>query len=360
VADRPFVTVGSGAAPVLKVESILADQTSAWYLANLIHARWGDDTTWDSPTVIVRHQLLSPAEQAAVAALEPGDELRTGGMAASPGQPATVEGRWRVEGWQETWDRGDGDGPILRTQQFAVSDAVRWRSDPGQLTRVTVSLVTPPPYVFPATPLTVWFNVEPADGQPPERPLQAPCVIRLDGRVVATVTFDDKPRTVILTEVIRPSLLPHVLTVDYAGPWGIWSDSSGSVEFTVDRLPTTPVLRIDPAGPVGVAPVLTITVRGLIAGDIHQFWVYTAEEGEPDVWTKTNWIVRTDRPVQLPAFNRPLLFKAVWTSGQTGYLMADSNVVGYGYSWSTVATNHPTWRDVADTRTSWLDVSRRG
>jgi hypothetical protein len=120
------------------------------------------------------------------------------------------------------------------------------------------------------------------------------------------------------------------------------------------------VLRIDPAGPVGVAPVLTITVPGLIAGDIHQFWVYMAEEGEPDVWTKTSWIVRTDRPVQLPAFNRPLLFKAVWTSGQTGYLMADSNVVGFGYSWSTVATNHPTWRDVADTRTSWLDVSRRG
>jgi hypothetical protein len=213
--------------------------------------------------------------------------------------------------------------------------------------------------VYPVNPLTIRYDVVPADGQEPERPMDGVVTIKLDGRQVATSSFKGKPVTVVLAEKIDTG--PRTVTVEYGGPWGVWADSSASVQFTVDKLPVTPVLDIDPAGPLGAAPVLSITVPGMIAGDWQGFTVWVAEEGTPDDWVLlVNQHVWTYRPLQLPAYDRPVLFKAVWMSGTGGYRVAESNVVAFGYSWQTVANNHPTWQDVADTRSSWFDVSRRG
>jgi hypothetical protein len=356
MAGRPYVQAGIGEVPVRMISSILADEKSAFQLANLVMARWGDDSAWESPTVIVRHQLLSPAERADVAALEPGDELVTGGMGAQPGIGGA--GRWRVEGWQETWDRGDGSGDILRVQQFAVSDALRWRTDPGQLTRTAVQLLTPGPYVYPVNALTIRYDVVPADNQPPERPMDGPVEIWIDDYRAATSMFKGKPVTVVLSGQINRG--SHTLRVDYGGPWGVWADSSATVDFTVGGLPVTPVLSISPAGPVGLAPVLTVRVPGLAAGDILGFYVDLAEMDAPEVWTFTGLFAYTDGPLQLPAYNRPVLLRIRWWSGSESYEVADSNVVAFGYSWLTVAVNYPSWRTLADTRPTWRDVARGG
>jgi hypothetical protein len=46
---RPFVQVGIGEPPVRMISSILADEKSAYQLANLVNARWGDDSRGSRP-----------------------------------------------------------------------------------------------------------------------------------------------------------------------------------------------------------------------------------------------------------------------------------------------------------------------
>jgi hypothetical protein len=352
---RPFVQVGIGELPIRMISSILADEKSAYQLANLVNARWGDDSAWESPTVIVRHQLLSPAERADVAALEPGDELVTGGMGVAPGTPGA--GRWRVEGWQETWDRGDGDGAILRVQQFAVSDALRWRTDPGQLTRTTIQLLTPGPYLYATAgvPLSVRFDVVPADNQPPERPMtDGTFSILVDGAVVYQQKFAGSATTVQITPLLDVG--EHTVTARYDGVWGIWNDSEASVPVTVTPGTPTLVFTLTPTGPIGVVPLAY--VAGTPAGGFVN--IQMAEQGAPDDWMGTQINLDAGWAIPLAGLDRPLRFRAVYTPHSPNWLAATSNVVGFGWSWQLVADQHPTWQDVADTRTDWADVAARG
>jgi hypothetical protein len=351
---RPYVQVGIGELPIRMISSILADERSAYQLANLVNARWGDDSAWESPTVIVRHQLLSPAERADVAALEPGDELITGGMGAAPGTPGA--GRWRVEGWQETWDRGDGDGVILRVQQFAVSDALRWRTDPGQLTRTTIQVLTAGPYHYGASgvPLSVRFDAVPADNQPPERPMtDGTFTLLADGVQVYQAKFSGAT-TVQISPVLDVG--EHTITARYDGVWGIWYDSEAEATVTVE--PATPnlVLSITPSGPVGVVPVAYVT--GTPPGG--RVNLEMAEQGAPDEWLGTQVWIGSGTAISLAGLDRPLRFRVVYTPHTPNWLPATSNVVGFGWSWQLVADQHPTWQDVADTRTDWADVAARG
>jgi hypothetical protein len=354
MAGRPYVQAGIGEPPIRMISSILADQTSAYQLANLVMARWGDDSAWESPTVIVRHQLLSPAERADVAALEPGDELITGGMGAAPGTPGA--GRWRVEGWQETWDRGDGDGAILRVQQFAVSDAVRWRTDPGQLTRTAVQILTPGPYEYSAAgvPLTIRFDAVPADGQPPERPMtDGTFTLFIDGIVAYRAQFEGRPMTANISSILM-DVGEHTLTARYDGVWGVWSDSEASVTYTVVR--GTPTLRLVVLGSAYVGGTLLLNV----AGDPYgvRVWVEEAEQGAPDEWVRDGQMT-TGVHMMLGAIDRPLRMRVVF-EGNANWLPMTSNVITVGWSWQLVADQHATWQDVADTHTDWADVAERG
>jgi hypothetical protein len=304
--------------------------------------------------VIVRHQLLSPAERADVAALEPGDELVTGGMGVAPGTPGA--GRWRVEGWQETWDRG-GEGPILRVQQFSVSDALRWRTDPGQLTRTAIQILTPGPYHYGASgvPLSVRFDAVPADNQPPERPMtDGTFTLLADGVQVYQGRFEGRPTTVQISPVLDVG--EHTITARYDGVWGIWYDSEASATITVE--PTTPTLvfTLTPTGPIGVVPVAK--VAGIPPGGFVNLKM--AEQGAPDDWRGTQINIPSGGAYALSGLDRPLRFRVEYEPHSPNWLPAVSNIVGFGWSWQLVADQHPTWQDVADTRTDWADVAARG
>jgi hypothetical protein len=353
MAGRPYVQAGIGEPPVRMISSILADQTSAYQLANLVVARWGDDSAWESPTVIVRHQLLSPAERADVAALDPGDELITGGMGVAPGTPGA--GRWRVEGWQETWDRGDG-GSILRVQQFAVSDALRWRTDPGQLTRTAVTLLSPPTVEFlpwDYQVIRLRYDTVPADGQPPERPMTSGTVTVWVGEdVYDRRQFSGAPTTVTLNTVLGVGV--HTVRVVYDGVWGVWADSEATVTVTVT--PGQPNLALEASGPGTVGSGVWVLVRG---GPVWEpARLEQAEEGAPDEWASLRTI-KINEWVNLGRVDRPLRLRAVYEGGPN-FQPGVSNVLTIGYSWQLVADQHPTWQDVADTRTDWADVAARG
>lgn len=350
--SRPVQKVGEGT-PVIRFESLLKDTDSAFRLANLIFARWCDDTAWDSPTITIRHDLLTPAESAQVGALEPGDVLITEGAPTSPNNLVEPNGTWKVEGYKETWNRTSA-GKLLRTQQFAVSDARRWRTDPGQLTRVTASLVTPSSQQYPGLPLRIRFTAAPADGLPPERPMTSTFDFLVDGKVVFTSPWTGTEMAQNITDVAF-EVGVHTITVRYNGVWGFWSPSEQQLTLTVT--PATPVLKltITPQGPIGTVPIAK--VFGTPAGASVNLEM--AEEGAPDEWFGTQINIKAGTSVALAGLNRPLRFRVRYTPHNGNYLEAVSNVVGFGYTWAMVKADHATWADVKASRATWADLEAR-
>jgi hypothetical protein len=370
-AKRPNVTVGSGD-PLLLVESILADPTSALRLAYLIKARWGDDSAWDSPTVVVPAHLLDPAEYEALLDCGPGNRLITSTVPVAPDLVPAADGTWIVEGWVETWDRPGNGADLEHTIQLAVSDAWRWRGDAGQPVAVTI---TPPESGRPfGTRLgfSAQANPQPAHTGPP---MASWLVGSVDGVEVSRVWWPDQGAPPgMMTIPAGLAAGEHTLTVRYDGVWGLWAPAEASVPFTVAQAVPSATLTIDPTGPVlaKAKVVLRVTHPGTYPLPAASVLVEYAEIGEPDVWEDVGNLPIGASPPGVAGspptavldhqhiVRRPLLVRLTWVPPDGNWQPAVSNVVAVGVEWGIVAAQHPTWQDVADTRTDWADVAARG
>jgi hypothetical protein len=106
----------------VSVDSLLADQTDATLLANLILFRRARPY-WNLPGgAMVRTKDMDPDEYRALLALDVSD-LVTLSIPRSPGYPSNVV-EWAVEGWVETWDAEGGE--VVHTMQMALSDRQRF------------------------------------------------------------------------------------------------------------------------------------------------------------------------------------------------------------------------------------------
>jgi hypothetical protein len=364
--------VGAGD-PLLSVDSVLADPTSALRLAYLIHARWGDDTAWDSPQVVVPAHLLDPAEYGALLDVVPGDRLVTSTVPVAPDLVPAADGTWIVEGWVETWDRPGNGADLEHTLQLAVSDAWRWRGDAGQ--RVDVTLPTPPPTGLPYG-TRLGFSAE-AHPEPPRTgpPMASWLVGSVDGVEVARGWWADQggmPAALAIPAGLAAG--EHTLTVRYDGVWGLWAAADTSVPFTVAQAVPTATLAIMPTGPVGAQATATVRIThpGTYPLPAGLVLLETAEPADPDVWAAAGTVpvgasppgtaghppsvsVSIAQPIP-----RPLLVRATWQPPDGNWQPAVTNVVAVGLSWRLVAEQHPTWQDVADTRTDWADVAAKG